>query len=505
MVQFNNVPPNTLVPFTWFEFNSGGTPSNSPSVCLLVGQMTSSGVAAAGVPYGPIQSEADAIKQFGANSMLVGMYDVALANASVGDEIWALPIADPSGAAAAGSVLFTAPGVTGTALLEVMGRLITWQVNASDAATAICANAVAAVNAANLPIVATVDGTTAAKMDLVAKHLGTLGNNIAVSLVTNQPNALAAANATIVALTGGTGVPALTTPLANLGSVAFDWIASPYGDATSLGAFQTLLNDQNGRWSSAEQIYGHHTTVNAGNLSTQTTLGATRNNQHETIMGVQFFRTPPWEWAAALGGAEVANLSATPNLSLPMQTIVLQNVLPPFDRTKWWQTSDRQALYSAGIAAFTVNTSGNVVIDRMVTTYKTDPEGALDQTFMEINAMAQGMFALRYLRTQVQAQHGRKAFAADNPGAVSTIVTPTDIQATLIHAYNDLVNFGVAQNAAAFAANLVVQANATNPKRCDTYLPLFLVDQLIIFAANVTAFLQSQSTTNGSSAPLATA
>lgn len=498
-IPFNTVPGNTLVPFSWFEFNSGGTPGAGASQLLLIGQKASAGVAAGGIPYGPIASDADAVKQFGLGSMLVAMYHVARLNAPTA-EIWALPLADPSGVAATGNVLFTAPGVAGAAYLAVMGRLITWQVAAADTAATIAANAVVAVNAANLPVVATVDGVTPAKMDLAAVHVGTLGNFIDVALVTNQPNVLASANATVTAMASGTGVPSLTTPLANCGPLPFDWIASPYSDGTSLDAIKAFLNDSAGRWSPFEQLYGHHTTVAAGTLSTQTTLGAGRNNQHETIMGVQNFRTPPWEWAAALGGIEVTHLADAPELSRPLQTLVLAGVLPPFDRTKWWQGSDRQALYSAGIAAYTVGADGSVALDRMVTTYKTNGAGSPDATFLDIETMAQGAFALRSLRAAVQTEHGRKAFAKSNPLQVGTIATPNDVRNTLIHAYNDLVANGVTQEADAFAGLLVVQANAQNADRCDAYLPLEFVAQLRIFAANVTAFLQYNSP---SGAPLA--
>jgi phage tail sheath gpL-like len=499
-VPFNNVPGNTLVPFAWFEFNAGGTPYAGNAVLLLVGQMTSGGNATAGVPYGPIQSQADAVARFGSGSMLAGMYSVAQQNAPTAP-IWALPLADPTGAKATDTIVFTAPGIAGQALIAVMGRLITWQVNASDTATNIAANFVTALNAANLPVTATSSTGTAT---LTAVHIGALGNNIDVAWVGNQPNVLAAANATVTAMASGSGIPSLTTPLANCGSVPFDWIASPYSDATSLGSFQTFLNDQSGRWSSSEQIYGHHTTVAAGNLSTQATLGNTRNFQHETIMGVQYFRTPPWEWAAALGGVEVTNLATAPSCSQPLQTLPLAGVLPPFSRTQWWQITDRQALYTAGIAAYTVNAAGQVVVDRMVTTYKTNAAGAPDTTFMDVETMAQGMFALRYLRSAVQTQLGRMAFAATNPFAVSTIATPNDIANVIIHAYNDLVALGVTQDATDFANLLVVQQNPTNPDRCDAYLPLEFVTQLRIFAANVTAFLQYFSPSGAPLAALAT-
>ncbi len=498
-VPFNNVPGNTLVPFTWFEFNSGGTPYSGATQLLLIGQMTNAGSAAPGVPYGPIQSTADAVARFGLGSMLVDMYNAARLQAPT-QPIWALPLSDPAGAAATGSVVFTAPGAAGTAYLEVQGRLVSWQVNAADTAATICSNAVAALNALNIPVTAAVDGGTPAKMDLTARHLGTMGNFIAVALVTNQPNVLAAANATITPMSGGTGVPSLTTPLANCGTMPFDWIAAPYADSVSLPAVAAFLNDQAGRWSSAEELYGHYTSVFAGNLSAQTTLGAGLNFQHYTIVGWQVFRTSPWEHAAALGGAEVANLGTAPQCSVPLQGIVLQGILPPFDRTKWWQTSDRQALYSAGIAACTVNPAGQVVIDRLVTAYKTNAAGAPDATFMDTETMAQGMFALRYLKSAVQTQLSGKAFAADNPFNVSTIATPASVRNVLVHAYSDLVALGVTQDAASFAQFLVVQQNPANPARCDAYLPLEFVAGLRIFAANVTAFLQFFSP---SGAPLA--
>jgi phage tail sheath gpL-like len=498
-VPFNNIPGNTLVPFTWFEFNSGGTPYSGSALCLLVGQLTNAGSATPGVPYGPIASTADAVARFGLGSMLVDMYNAARRNAPT-QPIWALPLSDPAGAAATGNVVFTAPGVAGAASLEVLGRLVTWQVNAADTAATICANAVAALNALNLPATAAVDGSNTAKMDLTARHVGTMGNFIAVALVTNQPNVLAAANAIITALSGGTGVPSLSTPLGNCGTVPFDWIASPYADAASLTAIQSFLNDQAGRWSSAEEIYGHYTTVSAGNLSTLATLGSGQNFQHQTIMGAQVFRTPPWEWAAALGGIEATNLATAPQCSVPLYGQVLQGVLPPFNRDLWWQSSDRQALYAAGIAAFIVSPSGAVVIDRLPTTYKTNAAGAQDATFFDTETMAQGMFGLRYLKSEQQTAAVGKVAAASNPFNVSTIMTPADARNVMIHAYNDLVALGITQDAASFAQFLVVQQNPTNPSRYDFYLPLEFVSGLRILANNVTAFLQFYSP---SGAPLA--
>src|SRR6266702_1134801 len=152
-VPFNAIPGNQLVPFFYAEVNSGGTPFSSSSRLLLIGQKTAAGVAAAGQPYGPIRSEAEAIAQLGLGSMLVAMVDIARLAAPF-QEIWALPIADPAGAAATGTITITAPGVTGAGVLRIMGRRAVVQVNAADVAATVAANIAAAINALNLPATA---------------------------------------------------------------------------------------------------------------------------------------------------------------------------------------------------------------------------------------------------------------------------------------------------------------------------------------------------------------
>jgi phage tail sheath gpL-like len=161
-VAFNNIPGNELVPFFFAEFNSGGTPyQNNPRV-LLLGQKTAAGTATAARVIGPIQNAAEADAFFGVGSMLSAMFRIARINAPF-QPIWVMPLADPAGAAAAGSITFTAPGVTGAAILLVLGRRLVFQVNAADTAAQVATKAAAAINAANLPITAAVDGTTPPK------------------------------------------------------------------------------------------------------------------------------------------------------------------------------------------------------------------------------------------------------------------------------------------------------------------------------------------------------
>jgi phage tail sheath gpL-like len=491
-VQFNSIPGNMLVPFFYAEINSGGTPyQNTPRV-LLIGQKTSAGLAAVGKVFGPIQNEREAIAQFGLGSILVDMYRRARKNAPF-QPLWALPLAEPAGANAAGSLTFTAPGVTGAAILWELGRRVVFQVNASDDAATVAASAAAAINAMGLPYTAAVDGTTPAKVNVTSVHKGAIFNAQEMTFATDESNVLNASNVTVTALAGGSGVPDLDTPLSSLGDQEYDFIAAPYSDATSLNAVRDFLDGQSGRWSPLQQLYGGYFTTQFGTLSGLVTYGNTRNDPHAVLVGWQRCPTPEWEYAAAEAAQASAHLSTAPEVSRPLQTLVLQGCLPPRDRGLWWDIDDRQALYADGIAACKVRSDGLVAIDRFVTTYQKSDAGVTDATFRDVETMYQLTFATRYLRTQVSNKHARQALADDNPQGLAEITTAKDVRDTLIHAYEDLVALGVCENADLFAQYVVVVRDPNEANRLNAYLPLDVVNQLRVFAANITAFLEYQT------------
>lgn len=498
-VLFNDVPGNQLVPFWYAEINSGGTPYVDTPRVLLVGQKTASGTATTGRVTGPIQSSAQADAFFGVGSMLAAMYRIARVNAPF-QPLWALPLADPAGAAAAGSWTFTAPGVTGAAILWLLGRRVPFQINASDTAAQAATKLAAAINGASLPITAAVDGTTPAKVNFTARHVGALGNSLEVTYATDEANVLNSTNSTIVALTGGSGVPDLVTPLSSLGDQEYDFIGAPYSDATSLNSMRDFLNDTAGRWSPSQQLYGGYFSTQFGTLGGLVTFGNSRNDQHVVVVGSQRTPTPEWEWAAAEAAIASLHLSNAPEVSRPLQTLVLAGVLPPRDHSVWWQVADRQALYADGIAACKVRSDGLVAIDRFVTTYQTASSGAADATFRDVETMYQLMYLVRYLRTAVSNVHARQALADENPFNLPQIATPKSIRNTLIHAYNDLVALGVTENPDIFAQYVVVERDGTDANRVNAYLPVDVVNQLRVFAANVTTFLQYR-TPSGAIAP----
>ena len=237
-------------------------------------------------------------------------------------------------------------------------------------------------------------------------------------------------------------------------------------------------------------LYGHYLTAFFGTLGAAVTLGNARNDQHVTIMASQVSPTPIWEWTAALGAIAAAHLTDAPELSRPLQTLVLSGILPPRDRSLWWDIADRQALYVDGMSGYTVTVDGQVALDRVRTTYQVTSAGVADGTFGDIETMAQAMFMVRYFRTEVSNHHSRQALADDNPYNVSEITTPRDIRNTLIHAYQELTELGVGEKEDLFAQYVSVERDPNDANRVNAYLPVDVVNQLRVFAANVTINLQ---------------
>lgn len=494
-VLFNNIPGNIRVPLFYAEFNAGGTPFQNIARLLLVGQMIDTGSATAGAPVGPMRDgQEDGF--FGADSMLAQMYKIARENAPF-QEIWCLPIADDVAAVAAtGKITVAGAPVTsaGTLTVYIAGLRVRIPVRTSDTDQDISAALVAAINeTAGMPVTAAVNATNTEECDLTAKNAGALGNEIAIDLdIVGDESALGAELLTVAPMANGAGDPDISDALDSLGTDEFDWIGSPYADATSLGAADDLLNDSSGRWSPIQQLYGHYITAKQGNLAALTTLGNSRNDQHVTIMGYFRSPTPPWLWAAAVAAKAAQHLQSAPELSRPLHTLDLRDVIAPKIEDRF-NITERNTLYYDGIAGYHVERDGTVSIDRLITTYQVNEWGSPDATWLDVNTLAQSIFGIRYLKAKITNAHARQALADSNPLGLQGLATADDVRNTIIHGYAELIALGVFENLDLFERDLIVERNDTDANRLDCYLPLDHVNQLRIIAVNATSFLQRRS------------
>lgn len=483
-IPFKQVPANIRVPLFYAEVdNSQANTASANQRALIIGQITAAGTATPNVPV-ISQGVADAKVQGGQGSILAQMTYAYRQNDTFG-EVWYLPLADDGAAVAAtGSIAFTGAATASGALsLYIGGMRVQVAITSSQTTAQIATAVAAAINAVNdLAVTATASTST---VTITAKNKGLAGNDIDIRVnyrgVAGGELTPTGLTFTITAMANGATNPSMTTGLANLQSMPFDFIVCPYTDTTSLDALKNFLNDTTGRWSWSVQVYGHCFFAYRGTSAALTTFGLARNNQHESCMGFYDSPTPVWKWAAAFAAASAVSLRADPGV--PLQTVALADVLAP-PLASQFALSQRNTNLFDGISTFTVGTDGTVRIENAITTYQLNSFGQPDDSYLEVETLFLLAFVLRSMATLVTSKYARVKLAADGtrfaPG--SAIVTPSIIRADLIAAYQALEYNGYVQNSQAFAQGLIVQKSTSNPNRVDVLWPGTLINQLRIFA-----------------------
>lgn len=497
-VLFNNIPSNLRVPLFYAEVNAGQSPFQGPSRTLLIGQKIAAGSAVVNVP---IRLDGDPQELAGAGSMLAEMAHWARQNHPFG-EIWLLPIADPAGVAQTHTITVAVGilGSTGTVSVYIGGEKVSISVNATDSNAVVAAALSAAINEGyykfgrqlTFPVLASVLTNV---VTLTARNVGALAGKQSILKDLVGDEGPLQTHLTIAAGVTGTGTPTLGAPLAALGDQEYDFICAPYADTTSLDVMKDFLGSTSGRWSPIQQLYGHYFAVMFDTFSNVAAFGAGRNDPNASIMGVAASPSSPWRWAAAYG-ARIANdknlggeVDQAYRISRPVQTLDLVGIRPPQSRVDWWTITQRNQLYQDGIAGFKVQIDGTVMMDRVVTTYQTNSYSQPDITWLDVETRLQMVYFVRYMRQRITQKYGRHALADDNPQGNPGIVTAKILKAECIHVYVELENGGLVENSDLFARSLVVE-RSSDPNRVNAYLPVDVVNQFRVFAANATTFLQ---------------
>jgi phage tail sheath gpL-like len=491
---FNFIPGNLIAPLIAFEVSSGGQFENR-SRLLLIGHKNSGAIIADNVPT-ICPSIAEARRLAGAGSMLDDMVRMARANAPA-QEIWIMAV-PTTGSAGSRTITIDPAPAAGVGAVQIAGELVTVTFGAGETATTAAALIAAAVNGyfnrlngASLPYTAT---SSAGVVTLTPRHAGAILNGININVPALDGDNALSGKAAIAAPVAGSGSPDLSAGLAALGDDEFDWIVSPFDDATNIGRYRALLSDTSGRWAWSRQIYGHVFYPKADTISNLVTHGLSLDDRHLSIIPVIASSSAPqpvWQWAAAIVARIVPWLSdgATGNVSANQTGLVVEGLQPPLDRGGWPDYATRESFLGSGLSTWKITMGGDVAIDKIVTTSRTFLD-VPDATFRDIQKMGQIIYALRRFRTDLAIEHGQKAIADDNPGNLPAISTPADIKATFMHSYQRMVLTGVLENAARAGELITVVRNADNPNRVDILAPLDMVNPLDIIAANARIYSQ---------------
>jgi phage tail sheath gpL-like len=483
-ISFNQIPANWRMPLYWVELDPskaglGLTPGRS----LLVGIMSATGTATPDVPIA-CASQAAADSLFGQGSHLACMFRAFFAN-NWANEVWGLPVADPTGAPAVGTITVnTPPTAAGTLDLYIAGRNVPVYVSATDTVDIVAAAIEAAITAdKNLPVTA---AAAAGVVTVTSKFKGTQGNDVRISdsYYGTIGGELVPAGLTVtyVQPAGGTGEPVFTNAISALGEAEIDYVAMPFTDSTSMLAWETEFGfSDTGRWGFIRQHYGHLFNAKRDTYMNLLLFGETRNSAQMSVLGIEpGSPTPAYEWAAAYTAKAARALINDP--ARPLQTLSLDTCLPAQSHFRFL-LSELNGLSFAGIA--TQRTPVTVpMLMRENTTYTRNLYGNSDDAYELVTTLATLAKLLRNQRQAITSKYPRHKLADDGTrfGAGQAIVTPKIIKAELVAQYRIDEFNGLVENGKQFKAHLIVERDPNDPNRVNVLYPPDLVNQLRVFA-----------------------
>lgn len=485
-ISFNAIPIDIRVPGAYIEIDNSAAVRGLPGIpakILVLGQRLAAGSVAEAVPVQVLTAQ-DAEAYFGRGSQLHRMFRALKANNRY-TESWAIALDDDgAGVAAAGSIKFGGTvTAAGTLNLWLAGKRLRVAVAAAEASATTATNVVAAIAAAtDLPVTAAVDGVDTTKVNITARNDGENGNFLDIRVNYYQDEKTPAGlTTTIVAMTGGSGNPDIADAIAVMGDEWYTDIVCPWRDSANLTALETELAS---RFGPLVMQDGSAYAAAVDTFANLATLGNARNSPHLSIVGVEGSPTPPEEWAAAVGGIAAYYTRIDP--ARPLQTLSIASVLPPAVEDRFTLEERNLHLYD-GISTVRINDGGQVAIERMITTYKTNALGSEDPSFLDLNTM-KTLALLRYqVRATIQLRYPRHKLADDGTrvGAGQAVVTPRLIRAELIALFRAWEEAGLAENIDQFKEDLIVERDAADVNRVNALIPPDIVNQFRVFAGKV--------------------
>jgi phage tail sheath gpL-like len=485
-ISFNQVPIDIRVPGQYIEIDNSMALkglTGIPTRVLLVGQKLAAGAQAPLVPV-LITSGDQGEQFFGKGSHLASMIAKFRAVNSF-TPLWAIAQADAgAGVAATASVTITGPAsAAGTLTLYIGGLRVRVAVAANDTANTM-ASALAAAIAADprLPVTALVNGPNPAKVDLTARNKGTLGNAIDLRTAYYSDEALPAG--VVVALTGmagGAGDPDVQAALDAIGDEWFTDIVVSYNDTANIVALEAALAE---RFGPLKMIDAHAYIGVAGTHAALVTKGTGRNSPHVSMIGAKGSPTPPWEWAAVLGGQCAFYGKQDP--ARPFQTLELTGLMAPVIADRF-TFQERDILLRSGISTFTVDEGGLVRIERVITTYRENPFGAPDISYLDLNTLKTLTYLRFDLRAFIALRYPRYKLADDGTifSRGQAVVTPKVIRASIVARFRAWEEAGLVENIEQFKKDLIVERDSLDPNRVNALVPPDIVNQLVVFAGLV--------------------
>lgn len=470
-----SIPASYRLPGTYAEYNATRAQrgiEGLPAKLLVIGYKRDDDSSAADkTPIVVNLGEEDAL--FGRGSQLTLMVRTALLNNPY-VPTYALPLAEPTGAAATGTITITATAAqaSGNIRLYIAGQLVSVPVNNGDGAAQIATSVAAGINGSN-----TLPGTASASAGVVTfttHQTGKFGNDIRITVNARSgeqlPGGVTVATADCKGGTGGIDAVDGTTVVNNLGEEWWTELVLPGTDAAFVEKITTELATREG--ASIQQDGIAYTCA----VGTVATLSAFKNNSRRlSMMGMRASLVPTWQVAAAYGA--VASVSASVSPASPLQYLPLVDLLAPGIADRFTE-SDRNILLGDGIATAIIDDSLTIRIEKAITKYTQNAAGVSDYSYSDVSDVNN----LRYLRYSLVQRLGvlfpRKRLGNDGDPAIPGVVRPSDVRAAIIGIANAWLNAGLITDIDQFRDDLTVERDANNSDRLQISIQPTLIGQL---------------------------
>lgn len=496
-ISFGEIPADNLVPMFMTEFDNSNAAKGGamPWKNLLIGQALSANSANTGT-LKLITSDEQADALYGAGSQIARMIRAFRKNTR-NSELWALAVADGT-TAAEGSIAVSFAGSatvapkSGAIRLMIGGQSVAAEVVAGKTAAEVATAVAAAINEnQQLPVTAEASSAT---VTLTAKNGGTCGQGIDIRYNHYQGQELPqGVQLAITAMTGGGSDTSYVT--ANVANIIrgtwFNAIVAGSDDATNVAEIKRILDD---RWTATVQQTGvlffslngcsvteGSSTVDYGTASLDAlkTRGNALNSQVICLPSLPETPTPGFEVAAAVLGCVAPKALNDP--AQPLSNWAVAGIVAPRE-TDREDLEGNNLLLKAGCALLTCGNDGTVYLKRMVTTYKTNPAGAKDTSYQQLEKV----FTLSFLRWDWnnylagRYPHAKLADDGTDFGPGQVIMTPKLGEAELLGRYEYWISKGLVQDYATFKANLVVARDPDDDTALQFLIPADLIDQFFI-------------------------
>jgi phage tail sheath gpL-like len=496
MITFNNIPTTQRTPGVYLEVDNSKALKGllpNPHRVLIIGQKESTGTASA-LTLQQITRDGLAEGYFAPGANLTRMVN-AFRRGNPNTEMWAIAVSEAAAATRASGALSVAGSATtnGTVYLMIGGVQIQTPVTSGWSAVDICSAVKSDVNA-NTNLCVRMSGSTgtmsvltlSTRLFLYAVGSGEFGNylDVRTNFYEGQTNP-AGVTYVLSTLAGGTNNPTTADVWAVIDGEQYHHVVHPYTDATNLAAVEGELNT---RYSPQVDLQGYAYTAAKGTFASCAAVGLSRNSPFQTIAGAYDSPTPPEEWAAAWAAQCSYNLNNDP--ARPVHYLTLAGVIPPSAKSaSRFTRAERDLLLYDGIATWLVDANGNAVIERSITTYRTNAAGIADPSYLDIETM----FTILEIRYQYKSRMvtrfilPRFKLADDStpiaPGA--KIARPKDVRSESIAVFTLLRDAGLIENLDDFITNIVVERDAVDVNRVNVLLPPDLVNQFRILAGTL--------------------